>query len=129
MAFFIACQYYFSLTYYRYTDEKTKENLEFYNMIEFDKLHKWTKEDPIYFRFKPYKYDWIILIMTTGLVSINKIFEDQKKANALQVKIFNDLESVLVLLHRVVRVEAALAQIVVTQHDGTLVWRTDGVLQ
>jgi len=43
-----------------------------------DKLHEWKKEDPIYFRFKPYLYDWMILIMTSGLISINKIFLDKK---------------------------------------------------
>lgn len=93
MGFFIVCQYYFSLTYTRYIDyPQTCEQLEFYNLIDFKKLHRWTQKDPIYFRFKPYKYDWIILIMTTGLVSINKIFEDEEAAEKLSNKIFDTLE-------------------------------------
>ena len=61
-------------------------------MVELNKMNKWTYEDPIYFRFKPYKFDWIILIMTSTLVSINKIFQNQKEAQKMQDKIFEELE-------------------------------------
>ena len=54
-------------------------------------MNKWNYEDSIYFRFTPYSFDWIILIMTSGLVSINKIFQNEE-ARSMQEKIFTELE-------------------------------------
>lgn len=61
-------------------------------MLEISKLNKWDYKDSIYFRFKPYRFDWIILIMTSGLVSVNKIFIDEKESKKLGDLIFTELE-------------------------------------
>ena len=86
-------QYLFSLKYQKFIDDpKARGDLEFFNMFQFEKLNKWKEDDPIYFRFKPYFYDWLILICTTILVSINKIFVKEREAEKLENKIFDELE-------------------------------------
>lgn len=61
-------------------------------MYEKDKLNQWKEGDSIYFRFKPYKYDWIILILTSALVSVNQIFRDKVVTENMSEICYNYLE-------------------------------------
>lgn len=53
--------------------------LEYFKLYDSGKMRQWNSEDPIYFRFTPYRYDWIVLVFTTALISINKLFKDEKE--------------------------------------------------
>lgn len=44
-------------------------------MLEKDKLKTFDEiKDGIYFRFTPYKYDWLVLLGASVLISVNKIY-------------------------------------------------------
>ena len=48
--------------------------LRFFNMYENAKFNRWTESDSVYFRFTPYRYDWICMILTSALISVNRIY-------------------------------------------------------
>jgi hypothetical protein len=52
------------------------EKLEWLNMYDKDKLNKWNDSDDIYFRFKPYPFDFLVLILASILNMINILFSD-----------------------------------------------------
>jgi hypothetical protein len=82
VGFFIMGQYYFSLIYKRYVDSpEAMERLRFYNLFEYDKFNQWKETESIYFRFKPYSFDWLVLILASVIISVNKIFYKQSVAN------------------------------------------------
>ena len=76
-SFFILGQYYFSLNYKSYIGDKLlMEKLEWLNMYDKDKLNQWNDSDDVYFRFKPYPLDFLVLILASILNMINILFKD-----------------------------------------------------
>lgn len=75
LSFFIVGQYYFSLNHHSYiNNEEVMSRLRFFNMYENAKFNRWTESDSVYFRFTPYRYDWICMILTSALISVNRIY-------------------------------------------------------
>ncbi len=76
-SFFILGQYYFSLNYKSYIGDKLlMEKLEWLNMYDKDKLNQLNDSDDVYFRFKPYPLDFLVLILASILNMINILFKD-----------------------------------------------------
>ena len=60
--------------------------LAWFKMYEINKLNEWKDGDSIYFRFKPYLIDFLILILASALNLINKLFYDVEKTNEYSKK-------------------------------------------
>jgi hypothetical protein len=93
VAFFLGGQYYFSLVYRNYIDDKTTWNqLEWMNLFEESKKPKWVPGDSIYFRHTPYPFDWVVLFIMCVLNFINAvIFNDNEIANLLSKKCYENI--------------------------------------
>lgn len=89
-SFFILTQYYYSLNYQKYYKKDQKDTYQlnrfrFFNIYD-KRMHYWAEDEvqSIYFRFKPYPYDWAILIISGFLISINKLYTNEKEAEKLE---------------------------------------------
>ena len=87
IAFFIWSQYYFSLTYHQYVDDKRlMKRLLWYNFYTSKAMPTWKEGESIYFRHTPYPVDWIFLILMASLNNINRMYVYDDHDNSLTQK-------------------------------------------
>lgn len=90
IAFFIWSQYYFSLTYHDYeNDKRLMERLEWYNIYQSRAKPTWQVGDSIYFRHTPYPVDWVFLILMASLNKVNRMFVVDDPEHNLSVRSYN----------------------------------------
>lgn len=78
VSFFVGGQYYFSLIYRKYKADPIRwKQLEWLNLFEESKQPTWMSGDPVYFRHKPYPFDWLVLLIMCSLDFVNQVvFKD-----------------------------------------------------
>lgn len=80
ITFFILAQYFFSLTYINYSNDKIlMQSCKWFNM--YTKRPTWAdngKITSVYFRHTPYVYDWAILMMMAALNVVNNLYTNPK---------------------------------------------------
>ena len=82
---FIITSYYYSLYYPIITTDKfINVKCEWFGMWTPNSKPDWNEKSSIYFRYSPYFYQWILLIVMKLLTTINTLFKDKGLTKKLE---------------------------------------------
>ena len=85
IATFIVTSYYYSLYFKLFEkDQIINKKCEWFGMWTQHNKPDWKRDSSVYFRYSPYIYQWILLIVMKLLNTINTLFKDKEQVKKLE---------------------------------------------